>query len=171
MLPMITSEINESRIKSRALSVLELYRIWQPPVVAARLANAYGFEVNSAIFGPENAKCVAGYIDVPNRKIVVNAEDTSVRQNYTIAHELGHYLLKHHEDADFAQNYSVMMRDTCAVEPTPMELEANMFADNLLVPAAFLREYLDNYPRATDQELSRIFGVHPEVIRYRRRFV
>jgi len=142
MATMITSEINESRVKSRALSVLETHRIWQPPVVASRLANAYGFEVISAVFGPENARCVAGYIDVPNKKIVVNAEDTPFRQNFTIAHELGHFLLAHHEDADFVQNYSVMMRNTCAVEPTPMELEANVFADNLLVPAMFYESVL-----------------------------
>ena len=161
----------DSRAKSLALTVLEMNRIWQPPVVASRLANACGFEVISAVFGPEHAKCVAGFIDVANRKIFVNDADASFQQNFTIAHELGHFLLNHHETEGFVENYSVLMRDTCAGELTPMELEANVFADNLLVPAKFLREYLDKYPRATYEELSRIFGVSPEVIRYRRPYV
>jgi len=162
-------KINESYIKSKALSVLETHRIWQPPVDAFKLARANGFSVVAAIFR-EDVECVAGFIDIASKKIVVNANDSLEQQNFTIAHELGHYLLDHHLDAEFVRNYSVLMRNACVVAKNWMELEADIFADNLLVPAMFLREYVSKYPLATDYELARIFGVDPEVIRYRRPF-
>ena len=165
----MTTDISRyAEIKQAALNVLEANRIDEPPVTAARLAEAYGFTVIGMIFSPEHAKRIAGFIDVPSGEIVVNAEDAPVIQNYTIAHELGHYLLKHHEAEDFEKNYSVLLREAGGPSQEPMEIEANLFADNLLVPSMFLREYLDRYPRATNQELSNIFGVSPEVIRYRR---
>jgi Zn-dependent peptidase ImmA (M78 family) len=157
-------------IKSLALSTLEINRIGVPPVNAIILAKKYGFHPFGMVFDPKYAKCVAGFIDIENSKIIVNAEDTPACQNFTIAHELGHYLLRHHEAADFDSTYSVLLRAT-DIQLTPMEVEANIFADNLLVPAMFLREYLIKYPYATDQELANIFGVPSEVIQYRKPFV
>ena len=159
------------QIKQIALNVLEAHRVWEPPVIAARLANKYDFKVFSAVFTPEYATEVAGYIDVEQRKIVVNAEDIAPCQNFTIAHELGHFLLEHHKDEKFEENYSVLLRETNESDLTVIEREANFFADNLLVPAMFLRTWLDKYPQATDWELSRIFGVSPDVIRYRRPYI
>ena len=100
--------------------------------------------------------------------LIINAKDATVQQNFTIAHGLGHYALEHHKDPRFEKNYSVILRDACFVGQTPVELEVNLFADNLLVPSMFLQKYLNKYPYATDQELSNIFGVPSEVI-YRRR--
>ena len=159
------------RIKNMTMKILETHRIWKPPVIAVKLAREYGFGVFTAGFGPSHADCVAGYIDIADKKIIVNADDSPEQQNFTVAHELGHYLLEHHLSEDFVKNYSVLLRNTCAGEAMPMELEANVFADNLLVPAIFLREYRDKYPHATDRELARVFGVSPEVICYRRPFV
>jgi len=158
-------------IKSQVLSLLEANRVTEPPIVAANLAKLLDFKVVRMVFGPKHARCVAGFIDVPKREIVVNAEDSPVQQNFTVAHELGHYVLEHYRDKNFEENYSVLLRNVCANGHSPMEIEANVFADHLLVPTMFLREYLDRYPYATDQELSRIFAVPAEVIRNRRIYV
>ena len=161
-----------AEIKQAALNVLEANRIASPPVIAANLAVFYGFKVNTAALGPKYAKSVAGFIDIPAGEIWVNADDNPALQNYTVAHELGHYLLKHYETEDFEKNYSVLLREPGgASSQEPMEIEANLFADNLLVPAVFLQKYLDKYSHATDQELSNIFGVSPAVIRYRRPYI
>jgi Zn-dependent peptidase ImmA (M78 family) len=150
-------------VKRKVLEVLEANMIVRPPVIAAELAIAAGLEVRCTLFKPDYAE-IAGFIDTDKMAIVVNAVESPVRQNFTIAHELGHYLLKHHESSE----YTVLLRDTRAMIKTPMEQEANCFAANLLVPSMFLREYIANYPLVTDQQLAGLFGVSTEVIRFRR---
>jgi Zn-dependent peptidase ImmA (M78 family) len=147
-----------------------MHRIWEPPVDTVSLAQQNGFKVMEATF-EKDYEGVAGFIDVPKKLIYVNAKDTSDQQNYTVAHELGHYLLNHHEQANFEDEYSVLLREPFSEEFTTIEKEANLFADNLLVPARFLSKWLADYPYATNEELARIFGVPANVIRYRRHLV
>ena len=141
--------------------------------MAQRLAKSYGFEVISAKFSHEHAALIAGFIDVERQKIFVNHKDTPAQQNFTIAHELGHYLLRHHERESYKDSYSVMLRNMQLeehpmTEEVRMELEANWFASNLLVPTSFLRERVQQYPHATDELLADMFGVEPDVIRKRK---
>jgi Zn-dependent peptidase ImmA (M78 family) len=149
-------------IKYLALDVLEDNDIGNPPVVASDLARRYGFKVICANIQPD---CVAGFIDVESGEIVVNREDTPDRQNFTIAHELGHFLLKHHKREGYKENYSVLLRNTCVDEETPMEQEASLFAESLLVPVDFLWERIEKYPLVTDLQLARMFGVPISLIR------
>jgi len=150
-------------VKRLARQVLENNFITKPPIFASELAAAYGLSVLVAAFKSKYAH-IAGFIDFEKKTIVVNQDDSPPRNNFTIAHELGHYLLKHHE----AGGYAVLLRDTKAMTKTPFEQEANCFAANVLVPATLLREYLDDYPFATTQQLAKVFGVSTEVIRYRK---
>ncbi|MCL2346858.1 MAG: ImmA/IrrE family metallo-endopeptidase [Planctomycetaceae bacterium] len=149
-----------------ARNVLKENMISKPPVIASHIANSYGLQVFRMQFNPEYSD-VSGFIDANQKAIAVNADDAPVRQNFTIAHELGHYLRNHHLE----EGYSVLLRDKSHMVNTPMEVEANWFAGNLLVPEMFLREYLDTYPYATDRQLSNIFGVSAEVIRIRRQYL
>ena len=155
-------------IKSKALGILSEHGIEKPPVVAVGLARKQGFEVLCAMLDPV---CVAGYIDVENMRIMVNSEDSPAQQNFTIAHELGHYALKHHERADYKENYYALLRNNCDDEETPMEQEANWFAENLLVPTAFLRDRLKKYPFLTNLQLANMFGVPVFIIQERMRCI
>jgi len=153
-------------VEKLAKQVLKENFIVKPPVLAARLAEAQGLEVFEADFEEEYTH-IAGFIDFDTNMILVNAEDVPARKNFTVAHELGHYLLGHNA----ANGYAVLLRNTDEMVKTPLEQEANCFAANLLVPEPFLREYLDTYPFITDPQLARIFGVSAEVIRYRRLYL
>ena len=151
------------RARETALDVLENNQIYEPPVNAAKLARIYGFRVYEAAFEGEYAESVAGFIEVEKNKITVNEKDSIARRNFTIAHELGHYLLEH----DLSRDYSVLMRNQYHQIPkTTIEQEANCFAAHLLVPTVFLSEFLDE--GYSDEELANIFGVSKEVIRFRR---
>lgn len=90
---------------------------------------------------------VRGYIEKRTQGwyICVNRTDGIYRQRFTIAHELGHYLLHFvaeevgfsHHDSD-----SVMWRDENASSGVdPKEVQANQFASELLIP----RDALDYY--------------------------
>jgi len=153
-------------VKQLAKEVLKQNMVARPPVIASRLAPSYGLKVYRVQFN-EDHEDIAGFIDTDEMAIAVNAEDPPVRQNFTIAHELGHFLRGHHLN----EGYSVLLRDTTQMENNYMEKEANWFAGNLLVPEIFLREYLELYPYATDAQFAKWFGVSAEVIRIRRQYL
>ncbi len=75
--------------------------------------------------------------------IGVNSEHSVGRQRFTIAHELGHYILhrkKFHIDTEIEEG-AVMFRDD-SLGNSPQEVEANSFAANLLMPEdIFKREF------------------------------
>jgi len=73
------------------------------------------------------------------------------RQNFTIAHELGHYLLHRHLSPPngfkcSGRNMSEWEKDSKNIR----EPEANQFAAYLLMPLDDLREQIGNYPISTD---------------------
>jgi Zn-dependent peptidase ImmA (M78 family) len=159
-------EPDYAEAKRWARKVLEANLIVKPPVNAAKVARAYELDVVDCAFKPEHSH-VAGAIDFDTKTILVNEDDSPHRKNFTIAHELGHFLLGHNEE----NGYTVFLRNPDAMVKTPVEQEANCFAANLLVPEPFLMEYLDTYSFITDQQLSKIFGVSSEVIRFRRLYL
>ncbi|MDR0327677.1 MAG: ImmA/IrrE family metallo-endopeptidase [Planctomycetaceae bacterium] len=151
------------RAKELARQVLEENYVIKLPVLASQLAKAYGLEVVEGVFKPEHIN-VAGFIDFDKKTIAVNSADSAPRKNFTIAHELGHYLLEH----SIEDGYTVLLRNTDDMVRTPIEQEANCFAANVLVPEPFLRDYLIQYPRVTDEQLAGVFGVSVAVIRFRK---
>lgn len=62
------------------------------PVPVTEIAERNGVEVVLANFG-RNRDLVSGICDFQNRKIFVNAADIFPRRRFTIAHELGHWIL------------------------------------------------------------------------------
>jgi len=150
--------------RTKAQEVLEGNVIVKPPVVAHALAENYDLKVEYWTFKPEYSD-VAGFIEAASRTIAVNADDPLPRQNFTIAHELGHYLLGHDL---LGKEYSCLFRNPTKQKKNLMEQEANYFAIHLLVPTKMLRTYLEQFPFASDEQLSRIFGVSADIIGLRR---
>ncbi len=71
--------------------------------------------------------------------IGVNSKHPLNRQRFTIAHELGHFLLHGGNSVHIDKQFSVMRRDKDSSKGTsPQEMEANLFAAELLIPEAFL---------------------------------
>ena len=159
---------NYVKARDYALSVFAENRLVEPPVIAADLAKKYGLTIIVAEFEGGDAESVSGFLVAQKKKIVVNHADNARQQNFTIAHELGHYLLGHHRVKNYDAMYSVLLRDTRSMEQTWLEREANCFADNLLVPEELLREYIRKSPTLTNPQLAYIFGVPENVIAGRR---
>ena len=153
-------------IKQLTRKILEENMIVKPPIIAAELILVSDLVVSCGTFKPEYEH-ISGFLDIDNKKIVINAIDSPSQQNYTIAHEFGHYLLGHYQEAEYAP----LLRDSRAMKKTLLEQRASYFAANLLVPDMFLREYIDRYPLIEDYQLTRIFGVPLEIIRYRKRYL
>lgn len=71
--------------------------------------------------------------------IGVNRSHSSERQRFTVAHEVGHFLLHSDERVHVDRGFEIKRRDNKSKEGTDTEeVEANLFAAELLMPADFL---------------------------------
>lgn len=90
--------------------------------------------------------CMLRLSSIPKDHIIVDARQSTARQTWSIAHELGHYLLGHYQLETFEASYG------------SLERQANMFACELLMPQALMqrlvRKYSDPYYIADSLGLS-----------------
>lgn len=136
----------------------------KPPVDPEAIAEAEGVRVVYARFNGAMSAKIAGYSDPNRSRIVVNQDLPFNRKTYTIAHELGHYVLhKDYLSDDGAYQIFPRMNSYDGPKP-PEEQEADAFAANLLVPIEMLRTYAD---LASIRELAQMFMVSQDVILFR----
>lgn len=114
-----------------------------PPIPVVEIAESSGVEVVYANLGPFQ-ETVAGFCSFEEEKIYVNADDIAVRQNFTIAHELGHWILHRELFTQSPEDYPVLPRFQSVDYQNPREKEANYFAANLLVPERLLIPVIDS---------------------------
>lgn len=90
-----------------------------------------------------------------------NSTEASVRQRFTIAHEIGHYVLGHGDSLrDPAANFSASAHNY-------KETEANNFAAQLLMPkASLINDVRDNSIHSIES-LSRRYKVSQVAMKYR----
>jgi Zn-dependent peptidase ImmA (M78 family) len=133
-----------------------------PPIPVVEIAQRNGVEV---VFDPfrKFSDVVAGFCDFTNRKLYVNSSDAINRQTFTVAHELGHWLLHRDYFLDHPDEYPYLPRFQKTDKNDPREQEANCFAANLLVPSRLVKD-LRNFPVAA---LARAFAVSREMMENR----
>ena len=125
-----------------------------PPIPPLDIAKENGVNVLFVDFG-KHAETVSGLVDFPNARLYVNGRDEFERQSFTIAHELGHWLLhRDHYEAD-PKRYKFLPRFSIPERDDPLEQEANRFAASLLIPRQLLVPVL----HAPVSKLARIFRV------------
>lgn len=154
------------RVRAAAADLLRKYGIDEPPVPVLDMAADSNLTVQFARF-PSNRSNVSGYIDTKTSKVIVNVDEAPARQIFTVAHELGHWLL-HRQEVEDDRLYRVLMREPLDGPKPVIEREADAFAANLLVPEPLLERYwLRAAVRPSRQSLARLFGVSEDVIRFR----
>lgn len=89
--------------------------------------------------------------------------DNKERIRFTIAHELGHYILKHNEVSD---KTSLSRYTLTEDEYNVFEKEANFFAKHLLVPFPILGNYVMFFRSMNDQFIQNVFQVSFSVANY-----
>ena len=112
--------------------------------------------------------------------VVVNSLHSSTRKRFTIAHELGHYIL-HRRKKDalpvFIDKSEVYFRSNAHEKndyDSLKEMEANAFAAEILMPKQLLKAYieengLDISKKAGIQALAQEFEVSQQAMEYRLR--
>lgn len=95
------------------------------------------------------------------KTIYFNPYDSDVRKRFTIAHELGHYALGH------GGGFRDPMKNFNAFHFDPLEVQANQFAAELLMPVAAIKYFVDKKGISSIEELKKIFGVSGNAIGFR----
>lgn len=158
---------NYQNAKNKAGELLEEFTVTEPIVPVFQIAEQKGLKV-AIVKMPDKLSNVSGLLDPEKKVIYVNSEDPSNRQAFTVAHELGHFILKHEPN-----KYGVLPRFAELIASNPLEQEANCFAANFLVPEKMLREAMKQY-NLTEHDtdlLAKMFGVSKDVIRYRLKWI
>src|SRR5258708_22690641 len=161
---------------SEAAELLSRLKIPTEPTPVEKIAKELGAQIRFAPFDEE----ISGMIHVKDGAIVigVNALHHPPRQRFTIAHELGHLVLHKdkitshvHIDKGFP---AALMRDTRSAAGTDtVEVQANQFASELLVPQALLdkelagRAVIDMEDEKPLEELAKKFKVSKQAIQYK----
>lgn len=109
------------------------------PVRVARLARALGIDVKLASLKPNISGMIRPSDVSPSGfEIRINKFEMPERQRFTIAHEIGHFLL-HKEHIGNGIVDSVLYRSKLS---NTLEAQANKAAADIVMPAALIREDL-----------------------------
>lgn len=137
-----------------------------PPIPPHEIAEENGVHVLSIDFGRQ-AETVSGLVDFANARLYANKSDNLERQLFTVAHELGHWLLHKEFYETDPERYNFLPRFSSPDRDDPLEQEANRFAASLLIPRRLLVSVL----HAPVSKLSGIFLVNRAMMERRIRDV
>lgn len=144
-------KLSFEQIEQIANSLLQKHKIINPYIPIQELVESEGISLISYDFG-EN---VSGVLLIKNSKgtIGYSPRDSKVRRRFTIAHELGHYILHWRseenpksDDIFVDKDFIVKFRDnknSYSDAEHKQEQEANVFAAAILMPAFLIQAEFD----------------------------
>lgn len=163
-------------IEHTASRLLSKFNIKYAPIPIKKIIKKLDIKLNSFDLGDD----VSGVLVIENNcpRIGYNPSESNVRQRFTLAHELGHFMLHctKKQNGLFVDSTKVMFRRQGS---TPLELrqerQANAFAAAILMPENLIQtEYTklnENKNYLTDdtivKKLSSIFKVSEIAMTYR----
>ena len=103
---------------------------------------------------------------------VINRDQNPHRKRFSIAHEIGHYVLHPPQEAYIDPDFSVAARDDRSAEGTdPKEIEANTFAAEFLMPEEVVRAEVEGPLELFDDDqvkgLAKRFEVSVQAMTFR----
>lgn len=128
-------------IEDKAKTILQKTNSYYLPVLVDVVAHRLGLKVEAVQLG-EN---VSGLLVLVGGKgtIGYNSSHPEVRQRFTIAHEIGHYILHQGQDSLFIdKKYGAVYQrnELSSSGEDSREIQANGFAAALLMPADLVEE-------------------------------
>ena len=169
-----------SQIEKETQDLLDSLKINELPIPVIEVAKRTGATVTAFDLGDE----ISGIVQIKNGKASIgyNPNESKVRQRFTVAHELGHFMASKSNDKDRIYldngNYFVptKFRTTnikLSEQDFKEEQEANAFAAALLMPIRFVQREIKNYngfdlsDSSMINELAKKFDVSTQAMSYR----
>ena len=167
--------LSHTEIENRARRCLLSAGVVDLPIPVDRVATHLGIEIENADLG---ADCSGVLIRRGDRAVIgVNSGDFRTRQRFTVAHEIGHFVL-HEQQTYVDAEYAVNFRDLESGSGTKTEeIEANRFAAALLMPELLVKKEFNarRFDLAGDDDelrlLAKKFGVSAQAMAIRLSFV
>jgi Zn-dependent peptidase ImmA (M78 family) len=159
--------------EDRAHELLKKNAIRSFPVPVEKIAKSIGAQINYRPLDDELSGMI--YVNKGVPIIGVNALHHPNRQRFTIAHEIGHFVLHHNlivAQVHVDKQFPVLLRNGISSTGTNSEeIEANRFAAELLMPRfllkAILKKPLDIDDEGPIAELAQKFKVSKQALEYR----
>lgn len=146
-----------SELKAHAKRLLEDCNVTRAPVDVEMIARHLGVSVNYEPFKQN----ISGVLvkDTKRTVIGVNTTHPVTRQRFTIAHEIGHLVLKH--KGELFVDKMVMRRDERSSQAVDnYEIEANGLAAELLMPEALiLKSVVQHTERSPNSAIEDVISV------------
>jgi len=170
------------RVKRLVDEILLNFGVEQAPIPLIQICQGYNLEIFSMDFNqlkqPEGyydynlqANKLAGFLnynpELDRGDVYINSNESKNRQKFTLAHELGHFLLHKEQIRQNPDKYAIVPSIPGSIQTDAIEKEANFFAASLLVPDFLLSYYTSIYGRDIDFLARSIFHVSPTVVSYR----
>ena len=173
--------MNHPNIGKRVRKLLREYGeaakfVKEAPVPVEKIAKWYGAQVKFSPLDEELSGML--YIKDSMPIIGVNSQHHPNRQRFTIAHELGHLILHKRQllnQVHIDKKFPALMRDVDASAGIDLiEIQANHFAAELLMPTDIIRKELHKRKFYIDDEqpikqLAKKFRVSKQALEYRLR--
>jgi len=132
--------IRKKLIRARATELVTRLSLRTPPIDVEGIIRSIG-NIRIDIRSLEDD--VAGFLirkrGSKTAVIGINSNQARTRARFTLAHELGHYLLHLKDDLHVDQKFTVKLRSSVSSQGVDFEeMEANLFAAELLMPHELL---------------------------------
>ncbi len=142
-----------SAIPSNYKALFAPYMV-RPPVDVLACARAVGLPIFSVEL-PDGVSGMLKRVHADQFECYVDKSEPAVRQRFTAAHELGHYVLHRQSIGDtHADNY-LLRADGMT---NSQEAQANRFAADLLMPMGLISDAMDDNIREVS-DLAKLFEV------------
>lgn len=130
----------QQRVRAMAQGYIQKYDVREPPTPVDQIIVAEGITIAPMHWGRNYP--LDGLLVRSERVIAINLDKPPRRQRFSLAHELGHYALNH----DYLKQLGTEIDIDHPPEAThcghtPLEAEADEFANELLVPIALLQQF------------------------------
>jgi len=164
-LPEMRIEVSASTATHAANELLEKARMTKPPVDIARLAELCGVLVLYGDFPDSLSGLVFAHGD--SAVIGINEQHSPNRRRFSLGHELGHFLLGHHQDGrGYEDRFHIdAVEGTAPGYDWRAERSANDFAAEILMP----RKLISQAVKHTEEPamLAELFEVSELAMGYR----
>ncbi|MHA4808400.1 ImmA/IrrE family metallo-endopeptidase [Flavitalea flava] len=168
------NELSFQKCEDTAQQMISDFKIIEPAVDIFGIVKGMSIELLEYNLGDDTS----GVLVIQNGKGIIgfNPKEAQVRRRFTVAHELGHFLLHRTTNDLFVDNFFLMKfrkNNAYTEEDYRHEQEANAFAAALLMPETFLEEEMKKmeYQRLSEADfigrLARKFEVSIPAMTYR----
>jgi Zn-dependent peptidase ImmA (M78 family) len=154
------SQVRNQFVRQMARKILAESKVKSPPVDLLQILSTHGIAYEEVEDFPDTVDALI-VEDGPKIYAAVNARQHPHRRRFSLAHELGHYFM--HRDGMPEEPITIdnpPSDDLGAATKSPAEIEADLFAGELLVPLEMLKPHVQK----GIPELSKLFLVSEQVI-------